>query len=74
PDAADVVRAAARLDVGLTDMRRYQVEPAPTSRRLVLGYGNLVDARLEEAVVRLAAVAGPGAAGLTSARGSRRGG
>lgn len=76
PDAADVVRAAARLDVGLTDMRRYQVEPAPTSRRLVLGYGNLVDARLEEAVVRLAAAAaaGSGAGGLTSARGSRQGG
>jgi len=57
PDAADVVRAAARLDVGLTDMRRYQVEPAPTSRRLVLGYGNLVDARLDDAVTRLATCA-----------------
>ncbi|MFV2145100.1 MULTISPECIES: MocR-like pyridoxine biosynthesis transcription factor PdxR [Isoptericola] len=54
PDAAEVVRAAAARDVGVVDLRRYQVRPAARSRTLVLGYGNLVDARLEEAVARLA--------------------
>ncbi|MCK0116399.1 PLP-dependent aminotransferase family protein [Isoptericola sp. S6320L] len=55
PDAADVVRAAAARDVGVVDLRRYQARPAARSRTLVLGYGNLVDARLDEAVARLAA-------------------
>ncbi|ANC32511.1 PLP-dependent aminotransferase family protein [Isoptericola dokdonensis] len=55
PDAAEVVRAAARLDVGLVDLRRYQFHPGARSRSLVLGYGNLADARLDEAVARLAA-------------------
>jgi GntR family transcriptional regulator/MocR family aminotransferase len=55
PDAADVVRSAARAGVGLVDLRRYQARPDARSRSLVLGYGNLVDARLDEAVVRLAA-------------------
>ncbi|GAA1994598.1 PLP-dependent aminotransferase family protein [Isoptericola halotolerans] len=54
PDAAEVVRAAAAHDVGVVDLRRYQVRPSARSRTLVLGYGNLVDARLEEAVARLA--------------------
>ncbi|PFG44423.1 GntR family transcriptional regulator/MocR family aminotransferase [Isoptericola jiangsuensis] len=62
PDAAEVVRAAARLDVGLVDLRRYQCRPAATSRALVLGYGNLADARLAAAVARLAACAGPAGA------------
>ncbi|MBX9246471.1 PLP-dependent aminotransferase family protein, partial [Actinotalea ferrariae] len=55
PDAADVVRHAARRDVAVVDLRRYQAEPADRSRSLVLGYGNLADARVEEAVDRLAA-------------------
>lgn len=54
PDAAEVVRRAAALDVGVVDMRRYEVTPSTSSRRLVLGYGNLADARLTEAVTRLA--------------------
>ncbi|WP_407320501.1 PLP-dependent aminotransferase family protein [Isoptericola halotolerans] len=54
PDAAEVVRTAAAHDVGLVDLRRYQARPAARSRTLVLGYGNLVDARLDEAVSRLA--------------------
>ncbi|WP_277211249.1 PLP-dependent aminotransferase family protein [Isoptericola croceus] len=55
PDAAEVVRAAAARDVGVVDLRRYQARSAARSRTLVLGYGNLVDARLDEAVARLAA-------------------
>lgn len=59
PDAAEVVRAAAARDVGLVDMRRYEVSGSATSHRLVLGYGNLADARLPDAVTRLAASCRP---------------
>ncbi|WP_199424117.1 MocR-like pyridoxine biosynthesis transcription factor PdxR [Actinotalea solisilvae] len=55
PDAADVVRHAGERDVAVVDLRRYQVEAAERSRTLVLGYGNLADARVDEAVARLAA-------------------
>ena len=54
PDAAHVVREAARRDVTVADLRRYQVRPAARSTTLVLGYGNLADARVDEAVARLA--------------------
>ena len=54
PDAAEVVRAAAARDVGVVDLRRYRARPPARSRTLVLGYGNLVDARLAEAVALLA--------------------
>ncbi|WP_125776310.1 PLP-dependent aminotransferase family protein [Antribacter gilvus] len=52
-DAADVVREAAARGVAVADLRRYQAAPATRSTVLVLGYGNLADARLEEAVRRL---------------------
>jgi GntR family transcriptional regulator/MocR family aminotransferase len=55
PDAAAVVREAAARDVGVVDLRRYQARPAARSGTLVLGYGNLADARVDEAVARLAA-------------------
>ncbi|MFB8230371.1 PLP-dependent aminotransferase family protein [Cellulosimicrobium sp. NPDC055967] len=54
PDAAHVVREAARREVTVVDLRRYQVRPAERSTTLVLGYGNLADARVDEAVARLA--------------------
>ncbi|WP_454729926.1 MocR-like pyridoxine biosynthesis transcription factor PdxR [Cellulosimicrobium protaetiae] len=54
PDAAHVVREAARREVTVVDLRRYQVRPADRSTTLVLGYGNLADARVDEAVARLA--------------------
>lgn len=54
PDAADVVREAAARDVAVVDLRRYQARPADRSRTLVVGYGNLADARVDEAVARLA--------------------
>lgn len=54
PDAADVAREAAARDVAVVDLRRYQVRPAARSTTLVLGYGNLADARVDEAVARLA--------------------
>ncbi|ARU50819.1 GntR family transcriptional regulator [Cellulosimicrobium cellulans] len=54
PDAAHVVREAARREVTVVDLRRYQVRPADRSTTLVLGYGNLADARVGEAVARLA--------------------
>jgi len=55
PDAADVAREAAARDVAVVDLRRYQGRPAARSTTLVLGYGNLADARVDEAVARLAA-------------------
>ena len=55
--ASDVVRAAEAHDLGLTDIRRYRVSPdAPAPERLVLGYGDLADPLLDEAVSLLAAV------------------
>jgi len=54
PDAAHVVREAARRGVTVVDLRRYQVRPDDRSTTLVLGYGNLADARVDEAVARLA--------------------
>ncbi|WP_109208524.1 MULTISPECIES: PLP-dependent aminotransferase family protein [Microbacterium] len=53
--AADVVRAAEAHDLGLTDIRRYRVSPeAPAPERLVLGYGDLADPLVDEAVRLLA--------------------
>ncbi|WP_341995833.1 PLP-dependent aminotransferase family protein [Microbacterium sp. LWH7-1.2] len=53
--AADVVRAAEPRDLGLTDIRRYRVSPdAPAPERLVLGYGDLADPLVDEAVRVLA--------------------
>ncbi|MFE5410889.1 PLP-dependent aminotransferase family protein [Microbacterium sp. NPDC056569] len=53
--AADVVRAAQPRDLGLTDIRRYRVSPdAPAAERLVLGYGDLADPLVDEAVRLLA--------------------
>jgi len=55
PDAAHVVREAATRDVAVVDLRRYQASPAARSTTLVLGYGNLADARVDRAVALLAA-------------------
>jgi len=53
--AADVVRAAEPHDLGLTDIRRYRVSPdVPAPERLVLGYGDLADPLVDEAVRLLA--------------------
>lgn len=54
-DAATVVREGAARDVALADLRRYQAAPSARSTMLVVGYGNLADARLEEAVRSLRA-------------------
>jgi len=55
--AADVVRDAEHHDLGLTDIRRYRVSTdAPAPERLVLGYGDLADALVDEAVSVLAHV------------------
>jgi len=55
PDAADVVREAAARDVAVADLRRYLAAPPARSTVLVVGYGNLPDARLEAAVRALRA-------------------
>jgi GntR family transcriptional regulator/MocR family aminotransferase len=55
PDAAAVVREGAARDVALVDLRRYQAAPSARSTVLVVGYGNLADARLAEAVRSLRA-------------------
>ncbi|WP_435737077.1 PLP-dependent aminotransferase family protein [Cellulosimicrobium sp. PMB13] len=63
PDAAQVAREAAARDVAVVDLRRYQATPDARSTTLVLGYGNLADARVDDAVRRLAdAVRAAGAA------------
>jgi GntR family transcriptional regulator/MocR family aminotransferase len=54
-DAAVVVREGAARDVALVDLRRYQTAPSARSTVLVIGYGNLADPRLEEAVRSLRA-------------------
>jgi GntR family transcriptional regulator/MocR family aminotransferase len=54
-DAAAVVREGAARDVALVDLRRYQAAPSARSTVLVVGYGNLADARLEEALRSLRA-------------------
>lgn len=54
-DAAAVAREGAARDVALVDLRRYQAAPSARSTVLVVGYGNLADARLEEAVRSLRA-------------------
>ena len=46
---------AARRDVRAMPASRYRIDPAASAPALVVGYGNLVDARLDEAVARLAA-------------------
>ncbi|MCZ2263205.1 hypothetical protein IRJ14_11455, partial [Isoptericola sp. QY 916] len=54
----DVVRAAAARDVAVADLRRYRVTAAPLpaapQEAIVVGYGNLADARVDEAVTALA--------------------
>ncbi|ACQ78310.1 transcriptional regulator, GntR family with aminotransferase domain [Beutenbergia cavernae DSM 12333] len=58
--AADVVARAAELDVGVVPMSRYLGGGVAghggvaRSDQLVLGYGNLADSRVEDAVARLA--------------------
>ncbi|WP_265522886.1 PLP-dependent aminotransferase family protein [Oerskovia flava] len=54
PDAAHVVPEAAARAVAVVDLRRYQAHPVALSTTIVLGYGNLADARVAEAVRRLA--------------------
>jgi GntR family transcriptional regulator/MocR family aminotransferase len=54
-EAAAVVREGAARDVALVDLRRYQATPSARSTMLVVGYGNLADARLEQAVASLRA-------------------
>ncbi len=50
------VRLGAARDVALTDIRRYRVSPdAPAPEQLVLGYGDLADPLVDEAVALLAA-------------------
>ncbi|KRE23154.1 PLP-dependent aminotransferase family protein [Agromyces sp. Soil535] len=53
--AAHVRDAAARVDVAVSDLGRYRASSrTPKSEALVLGYGNLSDALVDEAVGRLA--------------------
>ncbi|MFI9488161.1 PLP-dependent aminotransferase family protein [Promicromonospora sp. NPDC052451] len=49
-DVAAVVREGAAREVALVDVRRYRAVPPARSTVLVVGYGNLADARLGEAV------------------------
>lgn len=54
--ATDAAAAAARHDVAVSDLARYRVSAsADSTESLVLGYGNLSDALVDESVARLAA-------------------
>ncbi|GEK22602.1 GntR family transcriptional regulator [Cellulomonas xylanilytica] len=53
-DEHRVARLAARRDVRVVPASRYRIGAATAASALVVGYGNLVDARLDEAVARLA--------------------
>ncbi|MFD7023190.1 PLP-dependent aminotransferase family protein [Promicromonospora sukumoe] len=63
PDAAAVVREGAARDVALVDLRRYQAVPSARSTVLVVGYGNLADARLPAAIRSLRAAVEAAASG-----------
>ncbi|MDQ0893796.1 MocR-like pyridoxine biosynthesis transcription factor PdxR [Agromyces ramosus] len=53
--AADARAAASGLEVAVSDLTRYRVSSATASREaLVVGYGNLSDVLVDEAVARLA--------------------
>jgi GntR family transcriptional regulator/MocR family aminotransferase len=54
-DGATVVAAAAVRSVRVADLAAYYATPAGAPRGLVLGYGNLADASLDEAVGELRA-------------------
>lgn len=55
--AIDVGTLAAELEVAVSDLARYRASSGtPTPEALVLGYGNLSDALVDEAVARLARV------------------
>jgi GntR family transcriptional regulator/MocR family aminotransferase len=54
-DAADVVTAAAARGLRLVDLRTYQVDRREPANCLVLGYGNLADGAIDDAVAVLAA-------------------
>jgi len=52
--AATVVKNAADAGVRVADLDTYRIHPDPTSPGLVLGYGNLPDSAVDEAVRLLA--------------------
>jgi GntR family transcriptional regulator / MocR family aminotransferase len=55
-DRAGILAAAARRDMRLCDIDDTRFEPDPDEHRLQVGYGNLADARVGEAVTVLADV------------------
>jgi GntR family transcriptional regulator/MocR family aminotransferase len=56
-DAAAVVRRAGAAGVRVANLDTYRFRPLPAAPGLVLGYGNLADHQVDEAVARLAAAA-----------------
>jgi GntR family transcriptional regulator / MocR family aminotransferase len=54
-DAAAVVRRGRQRGVQVSDLAAYRIRPEPTSPALVLGYGNLADSAVDDAVAQLAA-------------------
>ncbi len=53
--AGDVVRAAARREVAVSELSRYRLRPREPEAALVIGYGNLRDSAVRDAVRELAA-------------------
>jgi GntR family transcriptional regulator / MocR family aminotransferase len=54
-DAAEVVARAAAAGIRVANLDAYRAGPDPATPGLVLGYGNLADGQVEEAVALLAA-------------------
>jgi GntR family transcriptional regulator / MocR family aminotransferase len=51
-----ITRAAARRGIELCNLYEYQLQPEPSNSGLLIGYGNLRDAVIDEAVAALAEI------------------
>ena len=73
-DAAAVARRAAAAGVRVANLDTYRFRDLPEAPGLVLGYGNLADHRVDDAVARLAAAVRsyPALTALTNAANSVR--
>jgi DNA-binding transcriptional MocR family regulator len=55
-DETVIVRAAARRGIELWNLHEMQLQPEPSDRGLLLGYGNIKDSAIDGAVTALAEI------------------
>jgi GntR family transcriptional regulator/MocR family aminotransferase len=55
-DVAAILRAAARRGIELCNLYELQLQPEPMDPGLLVGYGNVKDAMIDEAIAALAQV------------------